>query len=243
MTGGLDQTGLVLLAFSLSGPVFGAVFAGAAAAHLATALPGPRALLAMTAALITGVAAGAAGYAGFAADADAAFVLGLVLLVSALVGGLVGVPKRRFVPAGLAATVALVAYFLVQGAARERSMSLFADPLRGYGLWATLGPLIAGMACGFTAFMLLRRRGARLYGYLFAGAVPGLLWLLGTVLGQIGGELLLAQGEELSPLELASWTVNTQSQYNGAMTVLFAGATTAVLAYGLLLPKDQRARR
>ncbi|GAB3649026.1 hypothetical protein [Glycomyces tarimensis] len=244
MADGLDETGAMILALSLFSPIIIAMFAGAVGGTVAGRLPGPR--LPLTAAGFSAVGLTAAGvaYAMFGVDASIALALGLLLLGSSLIGGLFALPRHSApVIAGLLATLVLLTLMFLRGLLESSSVSLFSDPLDQYGALGTIAPFIAGLVCGFCAFLFLRKAGAskRLYGYLFAGAVPGAIWLLSTIIAQVGVEIVLALGvEEVSTLDSAFLTLTFQWQYNGAMTVLFAGALCAVLAYGLLLPKAER---
>lgn len=249
MADGLDDTGVMLLANSLFSPIIVTVFAGAVAATVAPRLlPGPQKALAVLGALVTGLVTGTVAYLGFGVDADIALVLGLVLLASALVGGLFALPKRSVpVVAGLSAVLLLLAFMFGRGFYEAASsVSLFSDPLDEYGALGTAIPFIAGIACGVCAFLYLRQKkaGVKLLGHLLAGAVPGAVWLAATILAQIGVEVLLNVGlNEVAPLDQAFLALSFQWQYNGSMTALFAGALCAVFAYGFLLPKTPKAAK
>lgn len=240
MADGLDETGVMTLALSLFSPIMVAAFAGAVGGLLAGRLPGPRAALTAAGFVAVGLAAAIAAYALFRVDAAIALTLAAVLFAAAVLGGLFALPRRRpAVLAGLCATLLLLALMFVRGVVGT-STNLFADPLDELGAMGGTAPLIAGLACGLVAFGLLRASKAtvRMYGYLLAGALPGAIWLLSTIIAQVGVEIVLALGvDEVSLLDEANLSLSFQWQYNGSMTVLFAGAVCAVLAYGLLLPK------
>ncbi|WP_026930733.1 hypothetical protein [Glycomyces tenuis] len=244
MAEGLDETGVVLLALSLFSPIVITMFAGAVGGVLASRLAAPRRALAAAGSAVVGLAVGATAYGLFSVDASIALALGLILFGSALVGGLFALPRHRVpVVAGLLATVLLLVVMFARGLIESFSVTLFNDPLDQFGTLARTVPFAAGLACGMLAFLLLRRAksGAKLPGHLIAGAIPGLFWLLSTVVAQIGVETLLAVGlDELAVADVANFALSFQSQYNGAMTALFAGALCSVLAYGFLLPRPAK---
>ncbi|GAA1687244.1 hypothetical protein GCM10009830_38480 [Glycomyces endophyticus] len=248
MADGLDDTGVMILANSLFSPIIVTVFAGAVAAVAAArAFQGPQKALAVLGSLVLGLVAGGAAYFSFSADADIALAVALVLLGSAVVGGLFALPRRSVtVVAGLAATLLLLAFMFGRGFYEAASsVSLFSDPLDEYGALGTALPFVAGIACGVCAFLYLRQKkaGVKLLGHLLAGALPGAVWLAATVIAQVGVEVVLGIGlDAVAPLDEAFLALSFQWQYNGSMTAMFAGALCAVLAYGLLLPKPAKAQ-
>ncbi|MQM27497.1 hypothetical protein [Glycomyces albidus] len=248
MPGGLDDTGIMILANSLFSPIVVTVFAGAVAGVVAARLArARRKFFTVLGSLVIGLAAGATAYLSFQADADIALAIALVLLGSALIGGLFALPQRPVtVVAGLSATLLLLAFMFGRGYYETAaSMSLFSDPLDEYGALGTAVPFIAGVACGICAFLYLRARkaGVKLLGHLLAGALPGAVWLVATVIAQVAVEVVLNTGlNQVEPLDQALLALSFQWQYNGSMTAMFAGALCAVLAYGLLLPKPHRSK-
>lgn len=244
MADGLDETGVMILALSLFSPVIIAMFAGGVGGIIASRFKGPRPALAAAGFIILGLVTAGVAYALFGVDASIALALGLVLLASTVIGGLFSLPRHRLpVVAGLLGTLLLLALMFLRGVLEASSKSLFSDPLDRYGTFGSLAPFLAGLLCGFVAFQYLRVAGAgnRLPGFLFAGAIPGAIWLLATVVAQVGIEAILAIGiDEVPALDEAYLTLTFEWQYNGAMTVLFAGALCSVLAYGLLLPKSAK---
>jgi hypothetical protein len=247
MADGLDDTGVVLLANSLFSPIIVAAFAGAVAGVIAArALKGPQKALAALGFTVVGLIAAAIAYASFSVDGSIALVLAAVLLGSALIGGLFSLPGRSVtVVAGLNAALLLLAFMFARGLFEAASsVSLFSDPLDQYGALGTVIPFVAGLACGLCAFLYLRNKkaGVKLLGHLLAGALPGAIWLVSTIIAQIGVGALLDVGlDEVSPLDSAFLALSFQWQYNGSMTAMFAGAFCAVLAYGLLMPGKSKA--
>ena len=248
MTAGLDQTGVVLLASSLFSPIIVTAFAGAVAGVIAPRiLKGPQRAVSALGFTVAGLVSAAAAYFSFSVDADIALALALILFASAIIGGLFALPKRSLtVVAGLSAALLLQIFMFARGLFESASsVSLFSDPLDEYGALGTAIPFIAGLACGMCAFLYLRRKkaGVKLLGHLLAGAIPGALWLVATVIAQAGVEAVLNIGlDELSQLDSAFLALSFQWQYNGSMTAMFAGAFCSVLAYGLLLPKAPKAK-
>jgi hypothetical protein len=248
MADGLDDTGVMLLANSLFSPIIVAAFAGAVAGVITPRLlKGPQRAMTALGFTVIGLVTGVIGYASFAVDASIALVLALVLLGSAIIGGLFALPRRSVtVVAGLSATLLLLVFMFARGLFEAAtSVSLFSDPLDQYGALGRTLPFIIGLACGICAFLYLRhkRAGVKLLGHLVAGALPGAIWLVSTVIAQVGVEVLLNVGlDEVSPLDTAFLALSFQWQYNGSMTAMFAGAFCAVLAFGLLLPKAAKAK-
>jgi hypothetical protein len=249
MADGLDDTGVVLLANSLFSPIIVAVFAGSVAGVVtARVLKGPRKALVALGCTVVGLAAAGIAYASFSVDGSIALVLAAVLLGSAVIGGLFSLPRRSVtVVAGLNATLLLLAFMFARGLFEAASsVSLFSDPLDQYGALGTVIPFVAGLACGLCAFLYLRNKkaGVKLLGHLLAGALPGAIWLVSTIIAQIGVGTLLDVGlDEVSPLDSAFLALSFQWQYNGSMTAMFAGAFCAVLAYGLLMPAKPKAAK
>ncbi|MEU6861049.1 hypothetical protein AB0B28_19505 [Glycomyces sp. NPDC046736] len=249
MADGLDETGVVILAFSLFSPIIVAAYAGAVAGLVMTRVfKGPRRAFAMLGAVLIGMVSGVVAYASFSVDPDIALAVGLVMFGSAVLGGLFALPKRSVtVAAGLVATLLLLAFMFGRGLFEAAtSVSLFSDPLDQYGALGSAIPFAAGLACGLAAFAYLRAKksGVKLLGHLVAGAIPGAIWLVSTIVAQIGVEVVLGIGVgELGQLDAAFLALSFQWQYNGSMTALFAGALCAVLAYGLLIPRAPKIKR
>lgn len=244
MSDGLDDTGVVILANSLFSPVIVAVFAGAVGGLAAARLPGPRIGLTVAGFAVVGLVGGVAAYLAFRVDAGIALALALVLFGSTLLGGALTLTRHRLpVAAGLSAAFVLLLLMFARGFIDASQVSLWSDPLDQYGALGAAAPFAAGLICGFLAYVFLRKAdaGARLPGYLFAGALPGAIWLMSTIITQVGVEVVLALGvDQISSLDSAFLSLSFQWQYNGSMTVLFGGAVCAVLAYGLLTPKPDK---
>jgi hypothetical protein len=247
MADGLDQTGVMILALSLFSPIIVAAYAGAVSGLVAPRLvKGPHQAAAALGFVVIGLVAGATAYLFFQVDGSIALALGLIVLGSAAVGGLVSLPRHPLpIAAGLWATLLLLVFMYARGVLNS-SIELSNDPLEQYGILGRYAPFLMGLASGLCAFLYLRRRkgGTKMLGYLLAGAIPGGIWLGSTVAAQIGVEVLVGVGvDELSFLDEGYLALAFQTQYNGSMTAMFAGAFCSVLAYGLLLPKAKSAKR
>jgi len=246
MADGLDQTGVMILTLSLFSPIIVSAFAGAAFGLIAPRLvKGPQKATAALGFTVLGLVAAVAVYLLFMVDASIALAVALVLFGSALIGGAFTLPKRSLpVAAGLWATLLLLVFMFLRGLLESTSIELSSDPLEEYGMIGTASPFIIGLACGMLTFAYLRKRkgDTKMMGYLLAGAFPGAVWLVATIAAQIGVEVLLAIGiDNLSVLDDGYLAMAFQSQYNGSMTAMFAGAFCSVLAYGLLMPKKPKA--
>ncbi len=242
MGGRLDQTGIVLVASTLTPPTLAATWAGAATGLLLRAWKGPRPLSIPIGGLSVGILSWVGIFAYFAADPIIATIIGALLLTCALIGSLFAVPHHQEkIRAALLATAVLMVFMILRGWLRPKTEQFFSEALDNYQAWATYLPLVAGLVIGIATFVYLRlrQRQTTLYGYVFAAATPGLIWLIAAIATQVGAELLVHQlADGLNPLDQASLHTSGRYEYNGAMTVLFTGTVTAILAYGLLIPKS-----
>jgi hypothetical protein len=240
------------LVMSLSATVIGAVFAGAVAGHLVTVLPMrwlsglPRLVTAAGGGVLVGLVAAAAGYSTFAATPAVAAIVAGVAGLSALLGGCAAAPKNTdAVAAGLAATVVLLAFMFLRGWFDEDLLNLLTRQPDTYRWIGIAGGVVAGMCAGLTAYALLRRRrsATKLSGYLLAGAAPGALWLLSEIAIRIAAAFLVNTTSQIDQLSDLLMGQTLEAQLNGSLATLFAGGTTAVLAFGMLLPKKKPVNR
>ncbi|GAA4904822.1 hypothetical protein [Stackebrandtia albiflava] len=238
------------LVISLSGLVVGTVYAGGVAgvslANLADRTGGflsrpPRIVPAAAGGLGVGVVMATASYLTFAESPDLATLVAATVGVAGLLGGCVGAIRSvPVVTAGLSGTAVLLAVFVLRAYFMDELLSQLGRDVGTYRMVVIVGGLVAGLCVGVTAFLYLRRHTRRvgLYGFILAGATPGALWLLGELVTQIAASWLTLPGEDGTVnLDNLSLALSAASQFNGGLTTLFAGATTAVLAFGILLPK------
>ncbi|QSB04717.1 hypothetical protein [Natronoglycomyces albus] len=252
----VNQGAIVLLALSLSGFFLGGTYAGAVMgliwAEWQTHSSGPvsyipRWLMAMLGALIVAMITCVTVFLLFLGNPGAAGLLSGGLAISILLGGTLGIFRRRTaIAAGLVAFIALLMLMILRGYAMDPIFTLFeqfveVDRVLGYQMSQMPLNLIGGIACGIVAFAFLRltRLKANLWTYMVAGAIPGLIWLGAEILNRVVGSMLLNMVTNLHVLDVANRQMALEAQFNGALTVLFAGATTAVLAFGLLLSHDE----
>jgi iron complex transport system permease protein len=100
--------------------------------------------------------------------------------------------------------------------------------------------LLSGVAAGIVGQRLLRRARRRAGGadvspafYFLAGGGPGLLLLVGEALTRTAGARVLDLAGKVSVLELTVQKLLSGARFNSALIVLFAGAITAAVAYGI----------
>lgn len=249
-----NQGAIVQLALSLSGFFLGGTFAGAVLGLIwgewSTHSKGvasylSRPFMALFGAFLVAMAAGFTVFLLFLGDATVAGLLSGSLALSILLGGCLGVSRRpNPIAAGLVAFVPLLLLMAVRGYAMDPIFNLLEDMgnfdrLTGYQFSQAALNLVGGIVCGLVAFGFLRlsKRGGTLWTYMLAGAIPGLIWLVSEIFNGVTGHFLLNQVQNLHLLDIANRQIGLEAQITGALTVLFAGATTAVLAFGLLLPK------
>lgn len=248
-----NEGAVVVLALSLSGFFLGGFFAGTVMGLIwgewSTHAKGPAAYLsrpfmALFGALLVAMAAGVTVFLLFLNAPGVAGLLSGSLALSIVIGGCLGITKRSNpIAAGVVAFVPLLLLMAIRGYAMDPIFNLLEDMgdfdrLTGYQASQTILNLVAGIICGLVAFtFLLSKRGGTLWTHMVAGGIPGVIWLTAEIFNGITGHLLLNLVADLSILDQATRHIALEAQLNGALTVLFAGATTAVLAFGLLLPK------
>lgn len=100
--------------------------------------------------------------------------------------------------------------------------------------------VLSGIAAGIVAHRLLRRARRRADGadvspvfYFVAGGGPGLLLLVGEALTRSAGSRVLDLAGKVSVLELTVQKLLSGARFNSALIVLFAGAISAAVAFGL----------
>ncbi|MFC4335311.1 hypothetical protein [Salininema proteolyticum] len=245
MDGRLDDTGIVLLVTNLLAPMLAATWAGAATAFLIRGWNGPRLLSLLIGGLLVGILCWVAAFAYFAADPAISTILGALLLACSLAGGLLVFPENTVkIRAAMLAMAILATMILLQGFLRPMTARFFDNPLDNLRAWSMWMPLIIGLVIGIAVFLYLRKVQPQttLYGYVYAAAFPGVLWIVASVVFQISIGPLTGQLQGgLNPLDAANLSITSTGAYNGAMTVLFTAAVTTLLAYGLLIPRGKAA--
>ena len=101
--------------------------------------------------------------------------------------------------------------------------------------------VVSGLAAGLIAYRVLRRlrrsgsADAAWPFYALAGAGPGLLLVIAEGLTRTAGARVLELAGKVSELELTVQHLLSAARLNNALIILFAGATTAVIAVGRTL--------
>ncbi|CAM3336246.1 hypothetical protein [Stackebrandtia soli] len=238
-----DPSRVVPLIISLSSMVIGVVFAGAVCGLMAASwargpLAGlPRPVTATVGGVVLGVAAATCGYLVFAGAGAIPIIVAGVAGISGLIGGLLAAPpKGAVIAAGLIGTAALLVFLFLRGWFMTDLLDLLVrtpDTFRWIGI---IGGVVAGMLAGLASYLYLRRRnaGTGLYGFMLGGALPGILWLLSEVATRIAGAVLLSYAGQPQLADSLYLGQAGDAQLNGSLAALFTGATTAILAFGLL---------
>ena len=243
-----DNPGAVpTLVMSLSATIIGSAFLGSVCAHLATGAPWGwiRRIHPLVTGGVTGILAGAlaaaVNYAVFSATPTIATIVAGTAGCCALIGALLASRRTRpTVFAGLVATLVLLVLMFLRGWFDNALLNLLTRTPDTYRWVGIAAGVIAGICVGLTAFTVLRRCNpdAKLYTHLGAGALPGLLWLVSEIGVRVAAAMLMGTTQEADELSIFAMRHSLDAQLNGCLAALFAGATTAVLAFGLLLPSD-----
>lgn len=241
-----NPAAIATLITSLSGAIIGAVFGGTAAGHLArtsrlrflTRLP--RLATGAAAGVIVGLAAAGLAYYTFNNTPAVAAIVAGVIGIAAIVGGCLAAPRNSdAVFAGLCGTVVVLLAMFARGwFSEEIGAMMTVNSYRWIGI--AFG-LLLGALVGITVVAVLRKREPKstLSGYLVAGIAPGALWLVAEIATKVAGGLMAAKGIEPDPLSEIGMRLSLEAQLNGSLTTLFTGGTTAVLAFGILMPKKK----
>jgi hypothetical protein len=240
------------LIMSLSGTIAGAVFGGAAAGYLArsakvrpfTAMS--RHVCALSGGVVVGLVTAGLSFYTFGATPAVATIVAGVAGCAAVIGSLFAAAKNRdIVFAGLVGTLLVFVVMFLRGWFGGLVNSLYHSNPDAYRWIAIAAGLVIGLCVGLCGYLVLRRLQPKtsLYGFLAAGAAPGALWMFSEIATRIAAALLVANTAEPDVLSGLMMDQSLQAQLDGSMAALFAGATTTVLAFGLLAPKaDAKAK-
>jgi hypothetical protein len=200
------------------------------------------------AATAVGLAAGALVLAGYGTS-DPILVLAAAVTSASLLGGiLAGTQPVPVVGAGLVGLLGWIAVGLLQALLRGRLLSAIGtgSTVASWVLASnrlTLAVAMAGgLVAGVLAYAYLRRArmSPRWPAYLVAGGGAGLLLLVADVVTVVGGAQLLRLAASLSPEDRAVIAYLSESRITTGLVVFFAGALTALIAFGRTLraPED-----
>jgi hypothetical protein len=231
------------------------MLAGAAAGlagqqWLAGVGPRLRWLVGAAAGVVVGALAGGLILLGYGHRSSILVLAGSVL-VAGVLGGLLGaVQPREAVAAGLAGTLGAFLIDVALNAVQDPLRHAFGagdsalSQLQAASRLALTGSLLGGLAAGVIAYWYLRRSGtgARLFGYLGAGAIPGLVLLVVEAITRIGGAQLFSLTGGLSIADRAVVDYLGNSRLDHALVVLFVGAIVALLCFGRSLRPAQPAK-
>jgi hypothetical protein len=169
--------------------------------------------------------------------------LAITAAVAGLIGGaLAALPPVATVAAGV---TGMLVVFLTNAV-----LTIFQPPLKTFfgagdtvasqsaaaGWFSFTTALVGGIAAGLTAYLCLRRRAVpRWPGYLLAGAVPGLLYLVAELITRLGGAQLLRLASGFSSWDAFAIAYLGENRINFALAVGFIGGIVAMIAFGRTL--------
>jgi hypothetical protein len=177
---------------------------------------------------------------------DAILVLAAALGGASLLGGIMaGVRPARAVAAALAGLLAWFAVGVIQGLFSGHLLNVFgagstaaSQDAASKRLWLAIA-VLGGIVAGAAAYAYLRRAQGdepwRWPVYLVAGGGPGLLLLAADLVTIVGGAQLLRVVGSISPFDRAVVAFLNESRIKTGLVVFFAGALTALLAFGRTL--------
>ncbi|GAA1798157.1 hypothetical protein GCM10009682_19770 [Luedemannella flava] len=249
------------VALALPGVITAALVSGAAAGlvaalRLADWAAAPDGLVARIGRRVA-VTAGAGLLVGFAA---AVVILGAYGSGSAVRGLAITTAAAGLIAGAQAAVPAVIAAAGVAGLLlvflSNAVLTIFQSPLKSlFGAGDTVGSqsaaagwfsftsaMVGGLAAGVTAYVYLRRTGARWPAYLAAGAAPGLLYVVAEVITRVGGAQLLRAASGFSDWDAFAISYLGENRINFALVVGFLGAIVAMVLHGRTLkPADSDA--
>jgi hypothetical protein len=176
-------------------------------------------------------------------------VLAVTVGVAAVVGSAAAALPRPILAAAVTATLELFLVGVIAGLFQSPLKSMFGatdDPtsqLHAASLLSVATAVVQGLVVGLTAYFYLRRRleAPRWPAFALAGALPGLMLLVGLLLTFIGGSGLSDLSGELSDADKLARDIVSGAGLNQALTVAFVGAIVAMIAIGRTLrrPADE----
>ena len=259
ITGGADaETTVTNTAYALPGAVSASLVAGAAVGlAIVTMITRRRALgsttrfvIAIVSGLIVGLLGALVIFTINTAGWVFAVVAGTVAAASTIGSALGGFRASHVVSAVCWAALAVFVLGFVLNTRDVQSPLL---SLLGSGKsqtsqsnaasWFTfLQSVLSGLTAGLVGYSVLRR--ARRRGdvvnlswplYAIAGAGPGLLLVVGEGLTRTAGSRVIDLAGQVSVLELVVQKMLGGARLNSALIILFAGAITAIIAFGRTL--------
>lgn len=197
---------------------------------------------------VTGALASAAVLLMGGMPTNAVAVVAAALALAGAVGGLIAaIRPDAIVRGGIAATLSVLVIFFV--AAYNSTWLLRAFGADGTapgnqaanGLLAGTQALTAGLVGGIVAFFVMRHdkrtRGVtvRWPGYVLAGGMPGLLWIVGDLFARIGTARLLTLASSDAAAEQMFQEGLSMGRINTGLVLFFVGSITALVVLGRTL--------
>jgi hypothetical protein len=259
ITGGVDaETTVTNTAYALPGAVSASLVAGASVGlAVVTLISGRRTLGSTTRfviAIVSGLIVGLLGaLVIFTINTEGwvfAVVAGTVAAAATIGSALGGFRARHLVSAVCWAALAVFVLGFVLNTRQVQSplLSLLGSgktqtSQAGAAQWFTfLQSVLSGLAAGLVGYLVLRRARRRGYVvnvpwpfYAIAGAGPGLLLVVGEILTRTAGSRVINLAGQVSVLELVVQKMLGGARLNSALIILFAGAITAIIAFGRTL--------
>ncbi|GII23582.1 hypothetical protein [Planosporangium mesophilum] len=249
LSGSTGVQAIIQAALTLPVVVTASLVAGAAVG-LAAARPlgarVPRVAAALGGGLLVGLVVAALILAGYGTTSSL-FVLAAGVAAAGLLGGAVSAALRPPVAgAAVAGTLAWLLLSVLISGNYNRLLRLFgggqdlASQVNAVHWLGLLVAVVGGVVAGFVAYRYLRPRGEGLRwpAYLVAGAGPGLLLLLAGLDAAATGARLRSLAAASSEADQAALHWSSNVGLNTAMVVMFAGAITAMIAFGRTLQPE-----
>jgi hypothetical protein len=256
------QGGLAITAaaYSLPGVISAVLVGGAALGLVAVALiarwwpayddrPGLRSAVALTAGLATGIGGATTVIAAYGTGSASMVMAGTVAAAGTIGGAVAGLRARHLVGSAIAAALAVFAVGFLFNLFKGPLLALYglgdteASRVSAYGWFAATESVTSGLVAGLVAYRYLRRAvrhtASRLRwpSYLIAGAGPGALLLIAELITRLGGARVLSLASAVSDNDRTVQVWLDGSRINKALVVLFAGAITAMFAFGRTLQR------
>jgi hypothetical protein len=240
----LNQAALALPVVVTSSLVAGVAVGSVAARPLGRRVP--RIVAGLGGGLLTGLVVAALILIGYGTT-SALVVLAAGVGTASLLGGAISAARPpAVVEAAVAGVLAWFVVGLLQGAFYSPLLTVFgagnsaASQVTASNRLALAAAIVGGVLAGIVAYRYLRPRagGLRWPAYLAAGAGPGLLLLLATVVTLVAGGRLRSLAAASSEADQAALGWSSAVGLNTTMVVLFVGAITTTIAFGRTLQPE-----
>jgi hypothetical protein len=235
-----------LLQLTLAGMVAGGAAGLWAVGQITRA---PRALVTVSAGLVTGILASLAVLFVRGMPSGAIWVLALALaLAGAVGGGLSALRPNMIAYAGVLATLVDLIFFNVLQLNSSWLLKVFgadgtdAGNKSAAGYLSLTQALLAGLLGGYLAYRVVRRTAGgevRWPSYLLAGGIPGLLWIAGDIMSRVGVARLLTLASADPAGDRVIMSSLGASRINTGLVLFFVGGLTAMIAFGRTLKRPE----